>query len=41
MADETFVFRQKLQGLTDLAGEHGMRLDIGQVKKALEGTGLD
>ncbi len=41
MADETFVFRQKLKGLTDLAGEQGMRLDIGQVKKALEGTGLD
>ena len=41
MADETFVFRQKLKGLTDLAGEQGMRLDLGQVKKALEGTGLD
>jgi RNA polymerase primary sigma factor len=41
VADETFVFRQKLKGLTDLAGEQGMRLDIGQVKKALEGTGLD
>ena len=41
MADETFVFRQKLKGLTDLAKEQDMSLDLAQVKKALEGTGLD
>ena len=41
MTDETKVFREKLQELTQYAAENGDRVSVGKIRDAFEGLSLD
>ena len=41
VTDETKVFREKLQELTQYAAENGDRVSVGKIRDAFEGLSLD